>query len=377
MANEPILSGNYDDLVECREFVKESNKTKEELETNAAELKKVEKELAQANKALENEKESTIKKRRSEVASKFDDEISKENSRLKKAQNERGKAKAAGVKERIAAETADLSGQNGDLKRTIKQALRAEKLPSFCGSAFYFSLFFTKGFSEVMVCILMFIIAFLLIPGAVFGALYFLVPGIKTGPLPWFVLVGIVFFVFAVLFFFVYKLIGDNTKHKHLEALKSIRELRDSVNQNNKQIRQISRSIKKDKEESMYGLDDFDSRIATSEGVITEIENQKADALKEFDAVTKPTILSELDERERPHLTELEQKIAELSQVVNALEGKAKEQGITLSTRYEAYMGKEFTNISKIDALLDIMTAGEAQTVGEAINVLKNKDSKN
>lgn len=367
-----ILAGDINALKEFKSLVVNYNNSKELNEQAEAEEKRLEKELSINKKNLKEDIESTVKKRRNEVSDKFDKEIDKDEDKLKKIRNQRNKAKDKGVKERITDETADLRAQNEDLRAGIKSSLKEEKLPGFCGWGFYFVLYFTKGVGEVFMCALMIILMFLLLPTVV----YVLLPFEKIAQEYHIFLFAVTFFVIFLIVFFAYKIIGDQTKHKHKEALQSIRSLRDQVYSNNKQIRKIAHSIRKDKNEDMYNLGDFDAKIKEIENDISIITQNKADALKAFDETTRPAVIQEIEGREMPRIQEIENKYNEISVRHTELEDSVKQLGIKLSTEYESYLDKSFTDVARIDELISIMETGGAATIGDAIQVYKTRAQK-
>ena len=364
-----ILSGDAKTLREYRALVEDYNNSKVLNEQAEAEEKRLEKELAINKKNLKDDIEITIKKRRNEVSSKFDKEIGKDESKHKKIRGQRNKAKNKGIKARIADETADLSAQNAELKANIKSTLKGEKLPLFCGKSLYLSLFFTKGVGEVFFCGLMIILTFLIFPAVLFLALPFenLSHDVQK------IFMAIVFFVVFVVVFLIYKLIENNTKHKHKEVLLSVRSLKDQLDGNNRQIRKIAKSIRKDKNEDMYNLGDFDTKLQDLENDIAIITQNKADALKVFDETTKPAIIAEIEGRELPRIEELEAKYNEIATRHAELEDTVKQLGIKLSTEYESYVDKSFSDTAKIDELIAFIENGQASTVAEAIQAYKAK----
>lgn len=364
-----ILEGDINALKQFRALVENYNNSKELNEQAESEEKCLEKELAINKKNLKDDIEMTIKKRRGEVSAQFDKEIDKDEDKIKKIRAQRSKAKDKGVKERIADETSDLTAQNKELKNNIRKALKNEKLPRFCGSGFYFSMYFTKGAGEVLLCALMIVIMFLILPAAV----YVLLPFEKAAEQYQILFLSLTFFVVIVLVFFLYKIIGDQTKHKHKDALISIRSLRDQIFSNNSQIRKISHSIRRDKNEDMYNLGGFDSKIKEIEDDISIITQNKADALKTFDETTSTAIVQEIEGREMPRIQEIENKYKEIAAKHAELEDTVKQTGIKLSTEYESYLDKTFTDVSRIDELISIMETGGAATIGEAIQIYKSK----
>ena len=187
------------------------------------------------------------------------------------------------------------------------------------------------------------------------------------------VFMAITYFVVVVAVFLIYKLIENQTKHKHKEALISIRSLRDQMDSNNRQIKKIAKAIRKDKNEEMYNLGDYDTKLQDLENDIAIITQNKADALKVFDETTKAAIVEEIENREMPRIEELEQKYNEIAARHAELEDTVKQLGIKLSTEYESYVDKSFSDVAKIDELIAFMENGQAATIGDAIQAYKTK----
>ena len=369
MEDKNILKGDINSLRAFRDIVDRNVNARNQVELNLIEEKRLEKELNLNKKNLKDNVDSTVKSRRNQVAAQFDSEMGKEEDKLRKAKSKRDRAKEKGVKERIAEETADLELQNKEIKGNIRTELKGARLPRFCGSAFYFTLYFTKGFGEVMTCALMVILMFLFLPGGI----YALLPIDLDKRVSAIILLAVVYFVVIVLCCFVYIIIGKKTKSSNEEKLKEIRVLRDRVNGNKKQIKKITKSIRKDKNEDMYGLGDFDEKIRAIESEIQRISGEKEAAILNFDENVKPTIVKEIENKELPRIEELEKKYNEAVDNREAMEEIVKETGLKISSDYEAYLGKEYTNLAKIDRLMSVMESGKATTVSEAIEVVKTE----
>ena len=107
--------------------------------------KKLEKELASEQKAVADSIELTVKKRRNELEKSFNDQISKTTAQLKAAQDKRSKAKDAGVKARIANETAGTKDSSKQLKAQIRQLFKANGVPAYCNSTLFYALAEPRG----------------------------------------------------------------------------------------------------------------------------------------------------------------------------------------------------------------------------------------
>ena len=188
-----------------------------------------EKELAAAKKAVTDSVNQTIKKRRSEIDTSYDKEIAKGQERLKKARTQREKAKNKGMKERIAEETSELREHNRDLQIQMKTMFQKDKVPVFCRTTFYYSLYYARGLKERLIGFITFLICFLALPCGV----YFLLPDRKI----WYLV--LVYFADIIIFGGLYVTIGNRSRSRYHDALKQGREIRNLLSSNEKKIKVI------------------------------------------------------------------------------------------------------------------------------------------
>lgn len=90
--------------------------------------------------------------------------IAGDREKLKEVQNKRDKAKLAGVKERIAAETAHIHKENEALKNQVKDAFAQENIPMFCNSRIYIALYRTKRMTDVLIYLLCIALVYAAVP---------------------------------------------------------------------------------------------------------------------------------------------------------------------------------------------------------------------
>lgn len=62
---------------------------------------------------------------------------------------------------------------------------------------------------------------------------------------------------------------------QHFATLDAAARMRSDIKDNNRRIKRISKRIRKDKSEEMYGLEEFDSRMKEVRDNIKDIESQK------------------------------------------------------------------------------------------------------
>ncbi|MEG0368676.1 MAG: hypothetical protein RR593_01600 [Hungatella sp.] len=307
----------------------------------------------------------TIKKRTEEINLSYDKELNKGQERLKKARSKREKAKSQGVKERIVEETSELREQNRQLSLQIKTVFQQNHVPQYCNSKLYYSLYSPRWISEYALFLGAVLLCFLVIP---YG-LYLLIPG--RNPI---YLVGI-YMAAIILFGGCYIMIGNKTKVRYAQTLKAGRILRDQIHSNQKKTKVITRSIKKDRNEAVYNLQKHDDEIAQSEQELADIAAKKKDALNTFENVTKNIISDEIANNSKGRIAQLKTQYEAQEQELKELTEAAKTRNLYITDHYETYLGKDFLQPQKLDALADIIRNGTATNLSEAIAEYKKKDA--
>ena len=140
MAEQNILAGDVNVL---DQMINDLNVHKETIERQgrlAESIGDIAKNTKEAQQAVQDEIDSRVKDSSDAVCAGFDKAIAGDREKLKEVQNKRDKAKLAGVKERIAAETAHIHKENEALKNKAHD--RCIDLPvvyriSICGSSFF------------------------------------------------------------------------------------------------------------------------------------------------------------------------------------------------------------------------------------------------
>lgn len=350
-------------LTDAMDAVQELNQLKRQEEQLKQEEQRLEKALEAEKKTVSDAINMTVKKRMEEVCGSYDREIGKSQDRLKRVRAKREKAKTQGVKDRIIEETSELREHNRELKVRMKTLFQQSHVPCYCSSGWYFSLYFTKGLKEAVFFLLSLVICFLVIPWGI----YELIP--KREPF----YLAIIYFATIVVFGGGYVLIGNMTKGRHLDALREGRSIRNVMISNNKKIKVISSTIRKDKNEEIYNLEKFDDEIAQLEQDLAETARKKKEALNTFERVTKNIISDEIMDSHKEKIDYLNESYQEIQGQIKLTETLAKQQAIFITDNYEVYTGKEFLNVEKLQELQNIFARGEASNMSEAINVYKRE----
>jgi len=363
MEEQNILTGNMTCLNQIKSDIKAHNSTKEKFESIKVTVKELEKSIESSEKVVKEEVESTLKTRREAVELGFNKEIESDQEKLKKIQSDRDKAKSKGVKERIAVETSSLREDNKGMKDEIKVAFKSNKIPGFCNTRLFLALFMTKGIKDIFICLVTFLISFLALPSAI----YYFVPNMKD----WSLIV--IYIVIVGIAFVTYKIISENVKFAHFEIIQGLVITRGKMSENKRKINKIVRSIKKDKNEEMYGLDRFDEKINMIISDIEKFEAKKSLALEDFNNLVKPNIIEEIESKDRDRIKALKVDLENKNSLYTETEDKVKEQRIFIASNYEAYLGNEFIMPDKLEALAEIINTGGAETIGKAMAVYKTR----
>lgn len=358
-------------ITDFGEFLSDAKQTVLELSELETSEEQAKQEEARLLRDLEAEKKSvtdtislTVKRRREEISKSYDDEIGKAQDRLKKTKARREKAKNQRMKDRIKEETSELHLYNRELKVRMKTLFQKEHVPFFCKSGLYYALYFPRGWREAFILLASLVLCFLLIPCGIYSAL----PVQKTQYLIF------IYFGCVILFGGLYTIIGNMTKGHHHQALQEGRQIRNVMLSNNRKIRLITASVKRDKNESLYNLKKFDDEISQLEQDVDDIFKKKKDALNTFENVTRTIISDEITENSREKLESMEAGYEEAANQLNYVQTILQEKRLYMTDTYETYLGREFLNAEKIDVLKQMIETGKAANITEAIEVYKNKE---
>ena len=270
MAEQNILAGDVNVL---DQMINDLNVHKETIERQgrlAESIGDIAKNTKEAQQAVQDEIDSRVKDSSDAVCAGFDKAIAGDREKLKEVQNKRDKAKLAGVKERIAAETAHIHKENEALKNQVKDAFAQENIPMFCNSRIYIALYRTKRMTDVLI--------YLLCIALVYAAVPFLLSVIPQFPL-W----GMILYYVVVILIqsFTNKMIVEKTLVRHAETIDMAKKLKEQIRSNHKKMKKIAKNIKTDSNEEMYGLHEFDDKMNEIREDMKRIEQEKEKALEE------------------------------------------------------------------------------------------------
>lgn len=375
MAENNILNGGLEVLAEMRRTLFKLQESEARSASLAVEENKFEKLIQVREKAMNDEISNTIKKRQDEISFSFDEQIDQTRIKLKKVKSKRDKFKNEKVTERIDVETKDLQEDKRKLREEIKSIFKVNHISSIFNNKLFYSLHMPGEITDFLVALLTIAIV-LFLPFFIW----------KLAPEENETIFRIViYYIIAIgVFCGIYFLIHKKVREPNLVALKQIQGLRAKLHTNDKAIKTVQKAIKKDPDESGYGLESYDTEMDDLDAQICDIAEKKKEALTVFENETKINITNEIKLDYESEINKNRKELERTHKERREAEDAIKDLKLTISNKYESYVGKEYCTIAMIDSLSDIIKAGDAINIAdavkfyerqltEAINAQKNK----
>lgn len=362
MAEINVFQLGADYLLGAQEALRTLESDKARLEESVSNEKRMRKAIASEEKSIQDEIDNTLKKRKEELGISYDKQLDAVHNKVREVQAKRDRKKEKYVSERVAEETAEIKEMNRKLSIEMKTMFKQERIPAFCASSLYFSLYMPKRIGDFVKLILVMVIMLVGLP----AALYF---AFQTKPLVLTVSVTLLLTAEFLLYFVIYNM----TKLYHHETLLEAGKIRNQIHANIKQMKAVKNSITKDKDESVYDLSKYDARLQELEQEALAIGNEKQAALTEFERNTKQLVTEEIENRRMPKVQELKANREQLEIDIAGLEKRVQQESLEYTQNYEKYLGVGLSKNEGLDDLIAIMAEGSADTVGDAIAVYKGE----
>lgn len=352
-----VLLAGIEELNTAKEMLLELNGCRLKKEEQEKEEARLEKAVEGKEKAMNDEIAATAKRRKSEIEASYDAQIDTVRAREKKIKAKKEKQKGMKVSERIEAETAELRDKNRQLKNDGKAVMQTERVPRFCNTTLFYAWFMPRSLKEILILLLTVL--------AVFGALPCLIYLFLPEKKPLYLV--LIYLAVIVVFGGLYLVAVNRIKEKHLDALRRMRGLRNQTHLGKKQIKQVARGIRKDKDESAYGLENFDEELAEAAKELERIVKEKTGALETFERETRLIVAEEIKKNYEEELAALRQEHETAYRGQKQAEERVKELSLELSGRYESVLGKEKMTVAEIDRLISYIQEGRAANISEAL----------
>jgi hypothetical protein len=359
-----VFNENVDYLYQVQTDLEAVEQLKKELAEYNNQEKSLKKAIASEEKSIQDEIAQTIRKRKGELEKAYDDQIDANKGKTKSVRAKRDKVKSKRVDQRVSMETADLTEENRQLQVEMKTLFKAQHVPGFCRSRFYYSLFMTKRFSEVLTLLVTILVTCIGLPALMYClSVNVFFKDSKRITLLSTLVVCVTLFLIGLIYIAMINLV----KIRHYDTLLEGRSIIDKIAANKRQMRAIRNTINKDKDESVYGLDKYDDKLEELEQELEQISQEKQDAMTQFENETKQVLTDEVNDRRLGHLEQMQDNLEKMEQQIALLEEDIKNSNLAISNSYETVIGKDFCTPAKIADLISLMEDGTADTVSEAI----------
>ena len=363
-----VFDENVDYLYQVRADLEAVEQLKKELAEYKSQEKNLKKAIASEEKSIQDEINQTIRKRKNEIEKTYDDQIDTNKDKTRSVKAKRDKVKSKRMGERVSMETADLTEENRQLNMEMKTLFKAQHVPAFCKSDFFYSLFMTKRVSEFFVLLISLVVAYVGIP----TIMYMLSVNVffkesKQMTLLSTLTVSLTLFVLGL----IYVTILNRVKLRHYDILLEGRNYKDQIAANEKQMKAIKNKISKDKDDSVYGLDKYDDMLSELEDELDQISEEKQNALTVFENDTKQLLINEVNDRRLGKVEQMKADVEHVEESAVELDNNIQNASRAIVNNYGAILGKEFCNPDRVEDLISLMEDGSADTVSEAIAAYK------
>lgn len=340
---------------------------KAELAEYRGQEKTLKKTIASEEKSIQNEINQTIQKRKNEIEKVYDNQIEANKSKSKSVKAKRDRVKSKRIDERVAYETADLVEENRQLQVEMKTLFKAQHVPSFCRSSLFYIMYMPKGIVEMLSMILGCILLFVGIPGIMFLlSLKVFFANKENNTVLCVIVVSLTLFLVGLIYF----LILNFVKLGFYDVLLEGRHIKDQMDANKKQMKAIRNKINKDKDDSQYGLDAYDEKLAKLDKALDKISAEKQDAMTAFENETKQLLIDEVNDRRLGKLESMKLNLEEIEEQIALLEGDIDASSAAITQNYGMVLG-ECCTLPRVADLISYMEDGVANTVSEAVDAYR------
>ena len=136
-------------------------------------------------------------------------------------------------------------------------------------------------------------------------------------------------------------------------------------------MKAIRNKINKDKDDSQYGLDKYDDKLAELEEELDQISMEKQQAMTVFENETKQVLTNEVNDRRLGRLEQMKADLEAMEEQMAALDEDIQNSSLAIANNYGTILGKDFCTPARVADLISLMEDGTADTVSEAIAAYK------
>lgn len=356
-----VLSGNIDVLKSMIQTLEVRDGLKEKMNLLANEEKKLQNELKRLHTKQEEETKQELEQARQIATAEEDKILKEEEKKQKEIKQKRERAKNQGIRSRMEQETRDYVELNRENSKKIRKLLKENDLPLLCNSKAYFIMYSPENIKEWIIRVTVLLLLTIALPGVIIW--------IKNPWWLWKILIWLIIdFVVVATYITIYLL----SKDKDIGALEQIRDIREKVEETNRKIRRIKLDIKRDTDESSYGLDSFDTDLKTVEEKITQTQAKKEEKLQKFKETNEEIVIEQVKKAYKEPIEATQTQLETTAKEYDSLNIQLAENQAIITDNYEKYIDPSLLNKDKLQKLLIRMETGQASTIQEAIQLENN-----
>ncbi len=363
-----ILSGGVKELETVKQKLSDLTDCQNQSESLELQEAKLEKSIKGMEKDIADEISTTLRQRKEEIEKTYDAQLDLTRQQIKKIKNRKMKSKTEKVNERIDNETAGTREEYRLLNLEIKDLYKGNKIPLILHNRFFYSIFFPGKLADLLVIILTVAVLLLALPYVIYTQL---LPEEKL------VFLFLIYTFIVLLFGGIYLLLENNIKNKHRSTFAQVQKIRRQMALIRRKINNIRKGILKDKDESVYELEDFDREVLELEEELNKINSGKKEALGTFENSTRNVIRDEINQQHQEELLRFKKEYAKVYSDSKEIQETMKNLSLLIASEYEAYLGKEFLDKNKLEVLIQLMNEKNIATISEAIAYYRTEQTEN
>lgn len=353
-----ILSGGVKELEDVRQKITDLNTCQNQYDELGKQESRLEKSIKGKEKDIADEIGTALRQRKEEIEKTYDEQLDLTRQQIRKIKNRKMKSKNEKVNERIDNETAGIREEYRLMKLEIRDLFKSNRIPLVLNNKLFYSIFFPARVMDLL--IIAAVVAFLLL--ALPYLLYTLVlPQEKM------IFLFLIYAFIVLIFGGGFLLIENNIKAKNRNTFVQIHKKRKQMTLTRRGIDNIRSGILKDKDESIYELEDFDRELEELEEELSNINAGKKEALSNFENTTRNVIREEITQQNQEELLRLKKEYTKVHGDIKTTQDNIKNLSLEIASGYEAYIGKELLTAENLEALIRLMYDKNIATVSEAI----------
>ncbi|SHO53794.1 hypothetical protein [Anaerocolumna xylanovorans] len=363
-----ILSGGIKELEAVRQKLTDLTSCQNQNDSLEVQEGRLEKSIKGKEKDIADEIGTALRQRKEEIEKSYDAQLDLTRQQIKKIKNRKMKSKTEKVNERIENETAGAREEYRLLNLEIKDLYKTNHIPRIFHNRLFYAIFFPGKPVDFLISILVVIVLLLVLPYLIYTRI---LPQEKL------IFLFLMYALIVIVFGGIYLMIESNIKNRHQGVFVQIQKIRRQMVLTRKTVKNIRKAILKDRDESIYDLEDFDRELEELEQELAGINAGKKEALSTFENSTRNVIREEINQQHQEELLKLKKEYAKVYSDIKEVQDTIKNLSLEIASEYEAYIGKELLTKEKLDMLIQLMRDKSIATISEAIAAYKTEQTEN